>query len=94
MCIIGVNSTNLYVDATGGWFLIIVMWCLGGIILLGIATMRGYFVWALGGIGAALIIIISGLQSTYSTQSLCTYFVYSVAAKLYLVYSILITNYK
>ncbi|RIA91956.1 hypothetical protein C1645_821313 [Glomus cerebriforme] len=58
-----------------GWFLIIVYTALCAALILGIIVIRGYFIWALGGVGTAILIVISGLQSTYSTNSYCVEFV-------------------
>ncbi|GES80872.1 hypothetical protein GLOIN_2v1530615 [Rhizophagus clarus] len=58
-----------------GWFLIIVYTALCAAVLVGMFVIRGYFIWALGGVGSAILIVIAGLQSTYSTNSYCVKFV-------------------
>ena len=58
-----------------GWFLIIVYTAIYVSLLVGIIVMRGYVVWAIGIVGSAILIVLSGLQSTYSTQGLCVKFV-------------------
>ncbi|RGB32982.1 hypothetical protein C1646_762229 [Rhizophagus diaphanus] len=58
-----------------GWFLIIVYTALCAAVLVGMFVIRGYFIWALGGVGSAILIVISGLQSTYSTNGYCVEFV-------------------
>ncbi|CAG8739325.1 17335_t:CDS:1, partial [Acaulospora morrowiae] len=58
-----------------GWFLIIVYSAVYTVLLVGILTLRGYAIWADGIVGSAILITLSGLQSVYSTQGLCTKFV-------------------
>lgn len=58
-----------------GWFLIIVYTALCAAVLVGMFVIQGYFIWALGGVGSAILIVISGLQSTYSTNGYCVKFV-------------------
>ncbi|CAB4439918.1 unnamed protein product [Rhizophagus irregularis] len=58
-----------------GWFLIIVYTSICVATFVGIFVMRGYFIWALGGVGAAILIVIARLQSAYSTNSYCVEFV-------------------
>ncbi|CAG8627032.1 5158_t:CDS:1 [Paraglomus brasilianum] len=58
-----------------GWFLIIVYTAIYVTTFVGVAFMRGYFIWAIGSIGAAILIVLSGVQATYSTQGLCIEFV-------------------
>ncbi|RHZ71854.1 hypothetical protein Glove_251g31 [Diversispora epigaea] len=46
-----------------------------GMVLLGLLFMRGYFLWMMGCGGAIGLLIISGLQSSYSTERRCVRFV-------------------
>ncbi|KAF0541501.1 hypothetical protein F8M41_005426 [Gigaspora margarita] len=58
-----------------GWFLIIVYTAVLLVSLVGLIAMRGYFIWSVGIVGSASLIILSGLQSVYSIQSHCVQFV-------------------
>ena len=57
-----------------GWFLIMVYSGIYTALLVGIICLRGYGIWAVGIAGSATLIVLSGLQSAYSTQGLCVRF--------------------
>ncbi|CAG8686436.1 9840_t:CDS:1, partial [Cetraspora pellucida] len=46
-----------------GWFLIIVYTAVCVVLLVGLIAMRGYFIWAIGIVGSAILVVLSGLQS-------------------------------
>ncbi|CAJ0636303.1 2260_t:CDS:1, partial [Entrophospora sp. SA101] len=50
-----------------GTVLIYVYTFIYGAVILGIVVMRGYFIWAFGGVGSGILIVFSGIQSGYST---------------------------
>ncbi|CAG8724335.1 5618_t:CDS:1 [Dentiscutata erythropus] len=58
-----------------GWFLIIVFTAVCVVLLVGLIAMRGYIIWAVGIVGSAILVVLSGLQSVYSTQGYCVQFV-------------------
>lgn len=68
-------SNCILFEPAVGWFLIIVYSVIYTGLLLGILFMRGHAIWADGIVGSATLIVLSGLQSAYSTQGLCVQFV-------------------
>ncbi|PKY54476.1 hypothetical protein RhiirA4_473308 [Rhizophagus irregularis] len=68
-------SNCILFEPAVGWFLIIVYSVIYTGLLLGILFMRGHAIWADGIVGSATLIVLSELQSAYSTQGLCVQFV-------------------